>query len=240
MRTIKEMCLLTGLSAKTFRYYDKIGLLRPTRIGDNGYRYYDDCSLARLQEILLYRALEFPLKDIKTILDNPSYDREAALSDQISLLEKKVSHLESVLAHARRLQKGEEAMTFKVFNQDELDNIQAEAKNRWGDSQAYQEFEQKEGMNFGQLSSEMTQLLARFGQFKDQSPEAPEVQELVKTYQDYISENFYPCTLEVLAGLGQMYLTDNRFSQTIDQAGGEGTAAFVSQAIAHYSKSQSN
>lgn len=234
MYTIKDMSQRTGLSAKTFRYYDKIGLLKPTVIGMNGYRYYDDSVFDRLHAILLYRELEFSLTDIKRILDDPGYDRRTALTDQISVLEKKIAHFESVLNQARHLQKGEETMEFDVYSQEEIQALQEEAKNRWGNTSAYQDFESKPSQPFGSVIKEMMDLLAQFGQLKESSPQDEAVQDLVRAYQNYISEHFYPCSSEVLAGLGKMYLEDNRFSQVIDQTGGEGTAKFVSEAIHEY------
>lgn len=83
MKTVKEVSQLTGLSVRTLHYYDEIGLLPPTMVGENGYRFYDAAALRRLQDILLFRELAFPLKTIKQLLDSPSYDQQAALAAQI-------------------------------------------------------------------------------------------------------------------------------------------------------------
>ena len=85
--TIHEVSKLAGVSVRTLHYYDAIGLLPPTALTESGYRLYDDTALARLQSILLFRELEFPLKDIKRILDGPKFDQATALTDQIKLLE---------------------------------------------------------------------------------------------------------------------------------------------------------
>ena len=91
MKTVKEMSQISVISVRTLHYYDQIGLLTPSFIGENGYRFYDMDAFERLQEILLFRELEFPLKRIKEILSDPSYDKEEALCEQIKWLELKKS-----------------------------------------------------------------------------------------------------------------------------------------------------
>ncbi|MFS5788384.1 TipAS antibiotic-recognition domain-containing protein [Streptococcus agalactiae] len=110
-----------------------------------------------------------------------------------------------------------------------------EAKEKWGQTAAYQEFAQKHASDdFAQISQEMAKIMVQFGQLKTQNVSDESVQMCVKRLQDYISQHFYTCTNEILAGLGQMYQSDDRFSQSIDKAGGAGTSEFVSQAIAYY------
>ncbi|MBY5021574.1 MerR family transcriptional regulator [Streptococcus suis] len=238
MKTVKEMSQLSGISVRTLHYYDEINLLTPSFIAENGYRYYDNEAFEKLQEILLFRELEFPLKEIKKIVGNAAYDRESALKDQIRLLELKKKHLEKVIKHAKSLQqKGENYMNFEVFDKSDLLAFQEEAKERWGNTAAFQEFSAKTNQEgFAQISAEMSAIMMEFGQLKKLSADDSKVQKQVEVLKAYISENFYNCTNEVLASLGQMYTLDNRFSQYIDHAGGPGTAAFVSQAIAVYCK----
>lgn len=236
MKTVKEVSQLSGVSVRTLHYYDEINLLTPSFIAENGYRYYDNEAFEKLQEILLFRELEFPLKEIKKIVGNAAYDREAALKDQIQLLELKKRHLEKVIQHAKTLQqKGENYMNFEVFDKSDLLAFQEEAKERWGNTTAFQEFSAKTNQEgFAQISSEMSGIMMEFGKMKNLSADDSKVQKQVEVLKAYISENFYNCTNEILASLGQMYIADNRFTQFIDQVGGEGTATFVSQAIAIY------
>ncbi|MBY5005819.1 MerR family transcriptional regulator [Streptococcus suis] len=236
MKTVKEMSQLSGISVRTLHYYDEINLLTPSFIAENGYRYYDNEAFEKLQEILLFRELEFPLKEIKKIVGNVAYDRESALKDQIRLLELKKKHLEKVIKHAKSLQqKGENYMNFEVFDKSDLLAFQEEAKERWGNTAAFQEFSAKTNQEgFAQISAEMSAIMMEFGQLKKLSADDSKVQKQVEVLKAYISENFYNCTNEILANLGQMYIEDNRFTQFIDQVGGEGTASFVSQAIAIY------
>lgn len=133
MKTVKEVSILSGVSVRTLHHYDKIGLFPPTALSEAGYRLYDDEALIRLQEILLFRELEFPLKDIKYLLEQAKEERQDLLAQQIKLLEWKRSHLEQVITHAKRLQeKGYDYMNFDVYNKTELEQLQAEAKEKWG------------------------------------------------------------------------------------------------------------
>ena len=98
MRTVNEVSKLSGVSIRTLQYYDKIGLLHPTDHTEAGYRLYDDTALAKLQQILLFKELEFPLSEIKRILECADYDENKALSQQIRLLELKKERLERLIA----------------------------------------------------------------------------------------------------------------------------------------------
>lgn len=142
--TVREVSRLTGVSVRTLHYYDEIGLLRPSQVTEAGYRLYDDTALERLQQILLFRELEFPLKDIKTILDNPDFDREEAISRQIELLTLKKERLERLIAHAREIREtGANMMEFQAFDTSKIDAYTAEAKARWGGTETWREFEEK-------------------------------------------------------------------------------------------------
>ncbi len=103
MRTVKEVSKLTGVSVRTLHYYDAIGLLEPTKVTDAGYRMYDDTSLSRLQNILLFRELQFPLKEIKEILDSPNFNQEEAIAQQIKLLELQYKHIGEIISFARQI-----------------------------------------------------------------------------------------------------------------------------------------
>ena len=103
MMTVNEVSKLTGVSIRTLQYYDKIGLLHPAEYTEAGYRLYDDAALETLQQILLFRELEFPLKDIKKIVGSPDFDRSKALEQQIELLTLKKEHLENLIDLAKGL-----------------------------------------------------------------------------------------------------------------------------------------
>ncbi len=239
MKTVKEVSKLTGVSVRTLHHYDAIGLLKPTHVSEAGYRLYDDTALGRLQTILLFRQLQFPLKEIKEILDCPSFDPMEALAQQIHLLQLQRDHLDAVISHARRIQKtGVMEMDFSAFDQTEINAYAAQAKARWGKTDAYQEFEQKTAdQTQAQLqatAASLMDLFAQFGAIRHTSPNAPEAQALVAKLQDFITTHYYTCTPQILRGLGQLYIAGDSMTKNIDKAGGEGTAAFVQQAIETY------
>ena len=233
MKSVKEVSQLSGVSVRTLHYYDEIDLLKPSVVAENGYRYYNRDAVVRLQEILLYRELDFPLKKIKEIVGQPGYDKVQALRNQIKLLELKKSRLEAVIAHAKALQMEEEEMSFEAFDQKAMEEFQEEAQ-AWGQTEAYQVFVAKGEESFPEVTKEMTAIMSTFGQLKESNPDDNSVQEQVKVLQDYISQHFYPCDQTVLAGLGLMYQTDNCFSSFIDKVGGSGTAVFLAEDICIY------
>lgn len=141
MKTVKEISRLTGISVRTLHYYDEIDLLKPTKITDAGYRLYDDTALERLHSILLFRELQFPLKEIKAILDHADFDIKTALKEQIMLLELQRNRLDEIIISARELfMKGAENMNFSVFDKTEIEKYAAEAKQKWGNTDVYREF----------------------------------------------------------------------------------------------------
>lgn len=241
MMTVNEVSKLTGVSIRTLHYYDKIGLLHPAFVTESGYRQYDDTALERLQQILLFRELEFPLKEIKDILDSDGFDREKALEQQIELLTLKKEHLENLITFAREIKlTGVNKMDFTVFDKTKIEEYEKQAKEQWGNTEAFAEFEQKsKGRSEEETKqswAEFMQLFAEFGKLMDKKPEEEAVQKQVKKVQDYITEHFYKCTNEILQGLGKMYAANGEFKENIDRAGGEGCAQFVSEAIAVYCK----
>lgn len=241
MKTVKEVSKLTGISVRTLHHYDEIGLLKPAKVTDSGYRLYDDRSLGRLHAILLLRQLQFPLKEIREILDSPGFDPMDALAQQIQLLELQKQHLEDLIAHARTIQKtGVIPMDFSSFDTEKIDRYAAEAKKKWGKTDAYKEYESKTaGQSNGQMQATgdaLMDIFRLFGQIRHLSPASSEAQALVKTLQDFISEHYYTCTNQILFGLGQMYAAGDEMNENIDKAGGEGTGAFARDAITIYCK----
>ena len=239
MMTVNEVSKLTGVSIRTLQYYDKIGLLHPSGYTDAGYRLYDDAALEILQQILLFRELEFPLKDIKEIISSPDFDRNKALEQQIELLTLKKEHIENLIGLARGIKLlGVRKMSFDAFDTKKIDEYAARAKASWGTTSAYKEFEEKsKGRTKEQdqkIYQGMIDIFAQFGQIRESDPASGEAQALVKNLQDYITEHMYTCTKEILSGLGKMYAGDGEFTKNIDSYGGEGTAEFASRAIGSY------
>ena len=241
MMTVQKVSRLTGVSIRTLQYYDRIGLLHPTENSDAGYRLYDDAALETLQQILLFRELEFPLKDIRKIIESPDFDRGKALEQQIELLTLKKEHIENLIDLARGIKLlGVRHLKFDAFDTKKIDEYAAQAKASWGNTPAYKEFEEKsKGRTKEQdrdISLGMMNIFAEFGAIRTTDPASEEAQALVKKLQDYITENFYTCTDEILNGLGKMYSGGGEFTKNIDSYGGEGTAEFAHQAIEIYCK----
>ena len=239
MKTVNEVSKLAGVSIRTLQYYDKIGLLHPTGYTDAGYRLYDDTDLERLQHILLFRELEFPLKDIREILDSPGFDRSKAIKQQIELLTLKREHLDKLIKFAKGIEKtGVKNMDFKAFDKTRLDEYAKKAKEEWGDTSEYREFAVKDKNRTEEEKKLMVRnfmlLFKEAGTIKNEDPASDKAQDLVKRIQQYISDNMYNCSKDILAGLGKMYTGGGEFTENIDAAGGEGTAEFVGKAISIY------
>lgn len=239
MMTVNEVSKLTGASIRTLQYYDKIGLLKPTMYTESGYRLYDDTALEMLQQILLFRELEFPLKEIKEIISKPDFNRNKALEQQITLLTMKKEHLENLINFARGIQMiGVNTMDFSVFDTKKIDEYAKQAKEQWGNTAEYTEFEQKAQNRSKEedqvIAKKFMQLFVDFGKIKDLEPESAEVQRHVKNLQGYISRNFYKCSDDILFSLGQMYAGGGEFTSNIDSFGGKGTAEFTAEAIRIY------
>ena len=239
--TVSEMSKRTGVSIRTLHHYDEMGLLKPVHITEAGYRMYDDTSIERLQMILLFRELEFSLKEIGRILDSPDYDRNRALEQQIEMLTMKKEHLESVLLFARAVYMlGVNYMDFSAFDTRKMDDYAHQAKALWGKTDAYKEFEEKQKNATEEdnrnAEKDIMDIFREFGKVKHLDPADPQAQALVEKLRAFITEHFYNCTPEILKGLGKMYACGGAFTESIDDVGGDGTAVFSDKAIEIYVK----
>lgn len=122
MKTVKQVSQLTGISIRTLQFYDEIGLFKPSQVTDAGYRLYNDDSLEVLQQILFFKELDFQLKDIKEIIENPNYDKIQAYKQQKELIQAKRDRLNGLLELLEKLEKGEKCMSFKEFDMSEYFN----------------------------------------------------------------------------------------------------------------------
>ena len=239
MKSVKEIAKQTGISTRTLHHYDAIGLLKPTYVTEAGYRYYDEAALERLYLILLFRELDFPLKDIGEILDAPDYDRNRVLEQQIALLEKKRERLEFMTNMARGIKLvGVKHLELEGFNVNKMDDYAAQAKTLYGKTEAYKEYTQKASRRTPDqnktVNDQVMDFFVRLGQLKDLSPDSDEVQAWVKELQSFFTEHFYNCTPQILKGLGELYAGGGSMTENIDAAGGKGTGEFAGQAITIY------
>ena len=237
LMNIGEVSALSHVSIRTLRHYDKIGLLRPTCITEAGYRQYDEAALQRLHTILLFRELEFSLTDIQRIIDAPDFDPSDALERQITLLTMRREHIDNLILLARGLKaKGMKHMDFSAFDTRKIDDYTAQAKAAWGKTDAWKEYEARGNSAAAnkQSGEKLMALFTEFGKHLYIDPASAEAQAMVQQLQDFITANFYTCTVPVLRGLADMYDGGGDFTRNIDKAGGNGTAAFVAAAIRIY------
>lgn len=239
MMTVHEVSRRTGISVRALHHYDSIGLLPPAAVTEAGYRLYDGKALERLQQILLFRELEFPLKEIRRILDSPHFDRDRALEQQIRLLELRREHIDKLIALAKGVRKtGGNTMDFEAFDTQKMDEYREEARKSWGDTPAWQEYERKrQGRGSDQerqLGDGLMDVLRQFHGLLGKPADSPEAAAAVQAVQAYITQHFYTCTPAILRGLGQMYGAGGDMTASIDAACGAGTAEYAAKAIEAY------
>lgn len=238
--SISEAARCTGVSVRTLRYYDEIGLLKPSEVSEAGYRFYDGPAMETLQQILFYRELGVPLEQIGHILRAPDNDRTQALEKHRRLLLMKRQRLDDMLRLVDETIGGN-----TMYNetprptQAELEAVKAEyareAADRWGNTEAFFESREKHA-NYtpeqeAAIQAEMEEIFRAFGACGD--PAGEEAQALVRRWQEHITRYHYHCTDGILACLGQMYVNDPRFRDNLEQYG-PGTAQRISGAIAAY------
>jgi DNA-binding transcriptional MerR regulator len=244
--TIKEIADLAGVTTRTLRYYDEIGLLGPAYVGDNGYRYYDRESLLRLQQILFFREMEVPLREIEAILSRPDFDVLQALERHRGALHQEARRLAGLIETIDRTMaalKGGETMSdqdyFRGFDEREYEE---DARERWGETREYVESQRRWGSYSPDereaLKAESGAVLGRMvGEGPDPAPDDPDVQAAVGEYHAMINERFYPCDLAMLRALADMWVANPRFTATFERLR-EGGAAFAREAVQLYCEGQ--
>lgn len=240
--SISEAARRAGVSVRTLRYYDEIGLLKPSELTQAGYRFYDAQAMAALQQILFYRELDIPLEQIRRILCAPDHDRIEALQKHRTLLWMKRQRLDDMLRLTDETIGGIAMYDERPKpTQADWEAVKAqyaqEAADRWGNTEAFLESREKHAgytpEQEAQINAEMEEIFRAFGACGD--PSGPEAQALVKRWQSHITRYHYQCTDGILACLGQMYVNDPKFRENLDQYG-PGTAQRMSEAIAIYCK----
>lgn len=239
MLTIKEVSKLCGVTTRTLHYYDEIGIFKPSVINESGYRLYSENSLIKLQEILFFKELDFSLKEIKNIIEDPSYDRKYALNMQKEILIKKKNRIEDLIKLIDKNINNDVILGLEKFKEEEIKlmeaNYKKEVKERWGNTLEYKEFKEKGYSNNDneRFKEEIDGIFRRFKDVVKFGEESKEAQELVKVWHNYINNNFYTCSKEVLSNLGDMYIYDERFKNNIDKDFC-GLSEFINKAIKVY------
>ena len=242
--TVGEVARLSGVTVRTLHHYDQIGLLVPSGRTGSGYRAYDDRDIERLQEILAHRELGLSLDEIAEALEG-AVDRAETLTsardrmtDQIRRLEAIVASLDAAIAAQQKGHTMTPEEKLSVFGDFDPAEYEAEAKERWGDTDAFaQSATRTAGYQKGDwetIRAESTGIYQKLGNLLAEGIDPADAQAaaVVEEHRAHISRWFYDCTPEIHAGLGQMYQGDARFAENIDKAGGEGVAAYLSAAIA--------
>lgn len=238
---VSKLSKLSGVSVRTLHYYDSIDLLKPSEVSQAGYRYYKDKEILRLQKILLYRELDFSLKDIADILSHSEHNKDEALAKQRKLLMLKADRINRLVSLIDDTLKGGNNMTFDAFDNEDYekkkDEYAKEAKEKYGQTKAYAEYENKAKKRSKKEEADIAKrfdaLMAKFSQYIGGDIEDAKLMLLVKEYQQFISDNYYQCTDEIFKNLAVMYVEDERFNKNIDKHG-QGTAKLMHDAILNY------
>ena len=226
--TVHEVVNLTGITARTLHYYDEIGLLKPSIVTEAKYRLYTDTDLCRLQE---------------NLLNSPHYNRTEALEKHLCILEAQRERIDGLISLVKAEISGGKTISFSEFSNSKVMELQSqfqkEVLEKWGDTESFKEYEaifsskaqevQNEQMTaFFSMAQNIFEKLAIY---ENKSPDCPEVQNVVREWQLYITEHFYQCDKQILFSLGKMYVSDLRFSDFINRFGNGNLAAFFSKAI---------
>lgn len=240
--TIKEISDLAGVTTRTLRYYDEIGLLSPAQVGGNGYRYYDQENLLRLQQILFFRELDVPLKDIQLIMSRPDFNLIGALERHRASLRNRAKRLEKLIATVDNtidMLNGDVDMTEKeYFDGFDETAYEEETRERWGGMPKYEESQKKWASYTRDQKEAIKQEGGRItrrmvGESAGVSPSDPDVQAAVGAYYDYINKYFYTCEVGFLRDLADGWVEDPRFAANYERIR-PGGAEFVREAVHIY------
>ncbi len=240
--TVGELAKLANITVRTLHHYDEIGLVRPSQRSDAGYRLYGEQDVLRLQQVLLFRELGLPLDEIASVLDDPTFRRADALRRHREVLVGKRARLDAMVAAidtTLRLEEGTEMQPDDVKNMfDGFDHEQyeAEAKQKWGDTDAYQESARRTKQygkaEWDAIKREGEQIYARFAELMREGTPAGDarVRGVVEAHRAHIDRWFYPVSRQMHVGLAEMYVADPRFTANIDKVA-PGLAAYIREAI---------
>lgn len=236
---VKEITDLVGISVRTLHHYDEIGLLTPDKTTTAGYRIYSEANLETLQQILFFRELGFPLKEIKEIIHSPSFDRQEALERQHQMLLRKKQQLDQMIETIEKTiqqAKGEIDMTnqekFKGF--DFSNNpYEQKARERWGDKIVDEANETTSNMT-DQDQERFNEIYRNLAAVRTLAPDSEVAQREIKKWYQFINK-IHNYSLEAFKELGQIYVDDERFTKNIDQFG-EGLSVFMRDAMAFYAE----
>ncbi|SCK39059.1 MerR family transcriptional regulator [Streptomyces sp. WMMB 322] len=223
--SVGKVAGLAGVSVRTLHHYDEIGLLVPSERSHAGHRRYGDADLDRLQQILFYRELGFPLEEVAVLLDDPDADPREHLRRQHELLRSRIRRLQKMAAaveHAMEARKMGINLTpeekFEVFGDNDPDQYAEETQQRWGDTEAYRESQRRTASytkeDWLRIKEEGEEWGRRFAAQMDsgEGPQSEAAMDLAEEHRQQICRNFYECPYEMHTCLGEMYVADERFT----------------------------
>jgi DNA-binding transcriptional MerR regulator len=241
--TVKQLAVLAGVSSRTLHFYDEIGLLKPDAYGENGYRYYGQAELLRLQQILFFKELEFSLAEIKATIDRPGFDTLQALRAHRETLQERADRLarlietvDKTMLHLKGGLEMSESEFYQGFSEEKQREYQEEIRRRFGDrelKQSQQRWGSYDERQRQAIQEDFGRIVTDLRAHMPLGPDAPEVQVLVGQLHAWLG-NFYDCTLDVFEGLGRMYNQDPRFREMYETNYGSGVAEFLEGAIGAY------
>jgi MerR family transcriptional regulator, thiopeptide resistance regulator len=244
MYTVKQVAKLAGITSRTLHYYDEIGLLRPSIVGENGYRYYSDEAILRLQQVMFYRALSMPLAQIKAILDQPEFDREQALESHRQELQRRIRQMERLARTIERtLQhlKGENTMStrqlFDGFTPEEEAAMEQQAMAMYDHETVRNSYARWRSYSKGdkqRILEERNAVYSAFVQAMEKGADSPEAQACVQHWREHMNYFWMP-SVEQLSGLADLYNEDSTFKENFDKMDPE-LANFVREAVQIYVK----
>jgi DNA-binding transcriptional MerR regulator len=237
---ISSLAKMAGLSVRTLQYYDRIGLLKPSKKTDAGYRVYTEKELLKLQQILFYRELDFPLGSIKLLINKRDFDMVKALLKHRQMLEERnirtaglintIDKTVRKLKEVKTVLKDEEL--YEGFSKKEIESIKKEVKEKYDPKvvkESYNSVRHMTKEGFARVKEEGEQVSRDFATLMGKDPASDEVQRIVARHYAHIN-NYYKPTNEMYRGLGKLYVDDDRFRAHYDKYKKD-LAFFVHKAI---------
>jgi DNA-binding transcriptional MerR regulator len=225
--TVHQLAELAGVSVRTLHHYDQLGLLRPTQRTTTGYRLYQEPELLRLQQILFYKELDFPLAQIKAILDQPGFDQMQALNDHRRRLQARGQQIaqllhtldKTILKLTEANMELSDAELYEGFSQEKIERYQREVREMYDPKLVEESNRRVRKLSKAQwnvIKQEGDQVTRGIAELSERDPGDPDVQKLIDRHHAWI-ENFYPCSSEIYRGLGQLYVEHPEFRATYDR-----------------------